>query len=255
MAAKRPKLANASAGLGWLGRAVRHVVEGPVDGLLRFASLDNNVVSVLERRAVSDSADYIRAMMPRALALRSREALWSLAIRNSPRAGLWLEFGVFKAYSTNYLARHTEATVYGFDSFHGLQEDWHGVGHVQGSFDLAGRLPRTRSNVSLIAGWFNDTVPGFLTANAEQVALLHLDCDTYESTAYVLGQMKDRLTPESVVVLDDYHGFWGYREGQFRAWAEFVAAHGLDYRYAAFNRHAVVIQDIRPSPAAAATAQ
>jgi hypothetical protein len=50
--------------------------------------------------------------------------------------------------------------------------------------------------------------------------------------------------------MDDYHGFWGYREGQFRAWAEFVAANGLTYRYAAFNRHAVVIQDIHPSPVA-----
>jgi hypothetical protein len=44
---------------------------------------------------------------------------------------------------------------------------------------------------------------------------------------------------------DDYYGFWGYRNGQFRAWAEFVAAHGLVYRYAGFNRHAVLIWNVQ----------
>jgi hypothetical protein len=62
-----------------------------------------------------------------------------------------------------------------------------------------------------------------------RVSLLHLDCDTYEATAEVLGLIMERLTPKTVIIMDDYHGFWGYRNGQFRAWAEFVAAHGLVY--------------------------
>ncbi len=206
----------------------------------------HNVLDVLTQRAVAESADYIQAAMPRALALRSREALWDFASRNATRDGLWLEFGVFKGYSVNYFADRTEGPVFGFDSFRGLQEDWEGVGSVRGSFDLAGNLPRTRRNVTLRAGWFNDTLPGFLAANGAPVSLLHLDCDTYQATAYVLGLMRQRLTSNSVVIMDDYHGFWGFREGQFRAWAEFVGEHDLAYRYAAFNRRAVVIQDIAP---------
>ncbi len=239
-----------AAGLGWLGRSVRKLIEGPAGTVARFISLEHNVVDVLERHAVTESADYIRAAMPRALAIRSREALWAFACRNAADSGLWLEFGVFKGYSVNYFAERTAARIYGFDSFRGLQEDWKGVGLTRGSFDLAGRLPRTRGNVSLLAGWFSDTLPGFLAADPAPVAMLHLDCDTYEATAYVLNQLRDRLTSRSIVIMDDYHGFWGYREGQFRAWAEFVAANGLTYRYAAFNRHAVVIQDIHPSPVA-----
>ena len=67
----------------------------------------------------------------------------------------------------------------------------------------------------------------------------------YEATAEVLGLIVERLTPKTVIILDDYHGFWGYRNGQFRAWAEFVAAHRLVYRYAAFNRHAVLISNVQ----------
>jgi predicted O-methyltransferase YrrM len=233
------------AALGRFGRLVRKLIEGPVGAVVRFLSLDHNVLDVLERRAVHHSADYIAATMPDALALRSREALWDFAIRNAERHGLWLEFGVFKGYSINYLARRTDGRVFGFDSFRGLQEDWKGVGHTRGTFDLVGRLPRVRSNVSLVAGWFRDTLPSFLAENPAPLSLLHLDCDTYEATAEVLGLIMKRLTPTTVIIMDDYHGFWGYRNGQFRAWAEFVAAHGLFYRYAAFNRHAVLIQNVQ----------
>jgi Methyltransferase domain len=240
-----PPSATGSAALGWLGRLVRKLIEGPVGTVARFLSRDHNVLDVLERRAVHDSADFIAAAMPEALAFRSRETLWDYAIRNAERHGLWLEFGVFKGYSINYLARRTNGRVFGFDSFHGLQEDWKGVGHTRGTFDLSGRLPHVRSNVSLVAGWFSDTLPGFLAANPGPVSLLHLDCDTYEATAEVLGMIMERLTPKTIIIMDDYHGFWGYRDGQFRAWAEFVAAHGLVYRYAAFNRHAVVVCNIQ----------
>jgi hypothetical protein len=37
------------------------------------------------------------------------------------------------------------------------------------------------------------------------------------------------LTLKTVIIMDDYHGFCSYRNGQFRAWAEFVAAHRLVY--------------------------
>jgi hypothetical protein len=236
----------ASAGLGPIGRAIRKLIEGPVGQLTRYLSLDHNVIDVLERRAVDDSADFIAVAMRDALALRSREALWDYAIRNADPAGLWLEFGVFKGYSINYMARRTTAHIFGFDSFRGLQEAWAGPGLTRGAFDVGGRLPRVRRNVSLVPGWFSDTLPGFLAENNAPVALLHLDCDTYEATHDVLERLGDRLTSRSIVIMDDFHGFWGFRDGQFRAWAEFVGARGLTYHYAAFNRHAVVIQDIRP---------
>ncbi len=239
-----------SAALGWGGRVVRQLIEGPLGTVARFLSLDHNVLDLLEKRAVAESADYISTAMIDALALRSREALWAYAAGKAEPQGLWLEFGVFRGYSTNYLAQRRDGLVFGFDSFRGLQEDWKGVGHAEGTFDLAGRLPRVNRNVSLVAGWFNETLPGFLGSHPGPVSLLHLDCDTYEATASVLSLIRDRLTCRTMLIMDDYHGFWGYRQGQFRAWSEFVAAHRFTYRYLAFNRHAALISGIEPAPVA-----
>ena len=113
--------------------------------------------------------------------------------------------------------------------------------------EIARNLANVGLRLHLVSSpnWFSDTLPGFLAANPGPVSLLHLDCDTYEATAEVLGMIMERLTPKTIIIMDDYHGFWGYRDGQFRAWAEFVVAYGLVYRYAAFNRHAVVVCNIQ----------
>jgi len=223
----------------------RRFIEGPLGLLARFASLQHNVIDLLEKRAIEQSVDYISAHMGRALVMRSREDLWTYAGNRATAPGLWLEFGVFGGYSTNFLARIARRSVHGFDSFVGLQEDWQGPGLARGTFDLRGRLPRVRKNVHLVKGWFNETLPAFLATEQQPVSLLHLDCDTYESTIYVLNEIADRLTEDSIIILDDYHGFRGFQEGQFKAWAEFVQAHGLNYRYVAFNRHAVAICNVR----------
>ncbi|MBV8337087.1 MAG: hypothetical protein JO358_16960, partial [Alphaproteobacteria bacterium] len=60
----------------------------------------------------------------------------------------------------------------------------------------------------------------------------------------MLGLIVQRLTPKTLIIMDDYHGFWGYRDGQFRAWAECVAAHELVYRCAGSSRHAVLIWNV-----------
>lgn len=241
--------AASSLALGPFGRLTRRLIEGPYGALARFTSLDHNVIDILDKRAIDESVDYISSHMAQALAMRSREELWTYAAQNARAPGLWLEFGVFGGYSINFLARRAAGSVWGFDSFEGLQEDWKGTGLAKGSFNLGGKLPRVRKNVHLIKGWFDATLPGFLAEHRDGIALLHLDCDTYEATRYVLNAVADRLTPETVVMMDDYHGFRGFREGQFKAWAEFVDARNLHFRYAAFNRHAVAVCNIRPAAA------
>ena len=64
--------------------------------------------------------------------------------------GLWLEFGVYRGYSVNLIAGYTKNTVYGFDSFEGLPEDWgvndtlsqkKEVRYHKGKFSLQGMMP------------------------------------------------------------------------------------------------------------------
>ena len=69
------------------------------------------------------------------------------------------QFGVHQGASIRRFAKALsragdDRTVYGFDSFQGLSEEWTGqIGHPQGTFDVGGRLPRVPRNVELVPGF------------------------------------------------------------------------------------------------------
>jgi O-methyltransferase len=85
---------------------------------------------------------------------------------------------------------------------------------VQHNIALTG-LPADR--VNYVAGKVQDTIPA--TA-PEQIALLRLDTDWYESTRHELEHLWDRLSWGGVLIIDDY----GHYEGSRRATDEFFAA-------------------------------
>ena len=149
-------------------------------------------------------------------------------------SGLYLEFGVHGGDTINRIARQVSpAKVYGFDSFEGLPEDWfHEM--VKGAFDLGGKLPAVEANVELFKGWFQDSLPGFLTTHPGPVAFCHVDCDLYSSTAYLLDALKDRFVPGTLLVFDEYFNYPGWETGEFQAFAEFVKANAVRYRYLGF---------------------
>ena len=74
---------------------------------------------------------------------------------------LWLEFGVASGKTINYISKFTNDTVYGFDSFEGLPEKWRN-GFDKGCFNRNGNLPKVNKNVTLIKGWFDETLPNFI---------------------------------------------------------------------------------------------
>lgn len=105
--------------------------------------------SILRERAAVDSADFIQSFLDSALIFPNREMLWNHALQNlSEENGLMLEFGVHKAESINYFAKNRpQRTVYGFDSFMGLREDWVGYHLAKAHFDQGGKLPDVRDNI------------------------------------------------------------------------------------------------------------
>jgi len=68
-------------------------------------------------------------------------------------------------------------------------------------------------------GKVEDTIPG---EAPEQIAMLRLDTDWYESTKHELEQLYDRLSPGGVLIIDDY-GHW---EGSRLATQEFMHSRG-----------------------------
>jgi len=60
------------------------------------------------------------------------------------------------------------------------------------------------NRVVFVKGWFSETLP---PAPIEQIALLRLDGDLYESTMDVLNALYDKVTPGGYIIIDDY-GHW-----------------------------------------------
>ncbi|HEY2446867.1 MAG TPA: class I SAM-dependent methyltransferase [Rhizomicrobium sp.] len=201
-----------------------------------------SVPSEVVRRAIADSADYAESHMREALCIRGgKEELWRHAFIARAAAGLIVEFGVFRGESIRFFASLTKETIYGFDSFEGLREDWKGWAAPKGTFDMAGAPPPVPSNVTLVKGWFHESLPVFLRGHREPFSFVHIDCDTYEAASTILAAAADRFRPGTVVVFDEYFGYRGWREGELKAWREFVAARGLSYRYLAFHDQAVAL--------------
>jgi O-methyltransferase len=98
------------------------------------------------------------------------------------------------------------------------QSAWHYVpaAEVRATL-LSTRYPAER--VHLVEGKVEDTLPA---AAPEQIAVLRLDTDWYESTKHELEQLYPRLSPGGVLILDDY----GHYEGARRAVEEYFAEHG-----------------------------
>ncbi len=165
----------------------------------------------------------------------ARDALLRHALSQVRVPGLFLEFGVFSGESINLIAQQIEpAVVYGFDSFEGLPEDWFfdmGRGH----FDCKGRLPAVRPNARLVRGWFHESLPPFLEANPGPAAFVHVDCDLYSSAKVVLGLLRERIGPGTVILFDEYFNYPGWQDGEYKAFREFVREAGLAYEYLGYT--------------------
>lgn len=109
-----------------------------------------------------------------------------------------------------------ERTYYGFDSFEGFPDPVaaDGVTPITGKGFWAspqatvlktltdGRLPQAviDSRVRLVKGLFHETLPRY----EGRIALLHLDCDLYESYKIALGELYHKVAPGGVIMFDEY---------------------------------------------------
>lgn len=159
----------------------------------------------------------------------------------------FMEFGVFHGRSLNILAQ-TASTggfqVHGFDSFEGLPEDWSN-GEAKGSYSTDKQQPQVPDNVTLHAGWFEDTLPKLVQQNDNaKAAFIHIDCDLYSSTKTVLDTLQQRCQPGTVLQFDELIGYPGYYEHEWKAWQEFLLQWPAGYQLlgAVFMGRAVAVQ-------------
>lgn len=146
--------------------------------------------------------------------------------------GLTLEFGVASGRTINHLASLSpETQIFGFDWFKGLPEIWRSE-RPKGTF--AGDVPAVRSNVSIVKGLFEETLPRFVASHSEPIRLLHVDCDLYSSTVTIFNNLAPQIVPGTIIVFDEYFNYPGWRLHEYKAFQEYIARAARRYEYLGF---------------------
>lgn len=202
----------------------------------------------MKKLALKESVQYAREYMPTAVGMESSREVLKAALGKVSVSGHYLEFGVYRGGSITYIANAVGSshTVHGFDSFRGLQEDWSGDSF---NFDLQGHAPKVPGNVILHAGFFADTLPGWLQQNPGPAAFIHIDSDLYEPARCVLECLQERIVPGTIIVFDEYFNYPNWQAHEFRAFAELVERCQVQYEYLAYARFQVAVKITSVSPA------
>jgi len=168
-----------------------------------------------------------------------------------------LEFGVFTGRSLAALEYALASSQYdtgfqrrvmGFDSFEGLppsadshprwDKDNCSVNHLNPAAGLEPGVRVTEQTVrklfgtlrlrqpDLITGDFAETIPGMIPAQCSAAAVVHIDCDLYESARTVLEHIAPALQEGTVILFDDwFHYKANPGKGEQRAFREFLETH------------------------------
>ena len=181
--------------------------------------------------------DAARALLPkcrdgmRLIGVHAAMLRWSLEQARNP--GLLAEFGVRRGTSIRVLAAATDGIVHGFDSFAGLPEPW--VKAPAGVLTTGGDLPEVPDNVTLHAGWFEDSLPPFLAAHPGPLRFANIDCDIYSSSRTVLWALAGRIRPGAILLFDELVGNRSWRQDEYRALTDYAAHFGVAWDVLAIN--------------------
>lgn len=141
--------------------------------------------------------------------------------------GLRLEFGVWRGHSIrNCAKRFPNQHWYGFDSFEGFPDD--GRIDWQKPFKVI-TMPNTPPNVTLVKGYFSDTLEPFLTETKGQIDFVNVDCDIYSSTVDIFTALEKhgRLRPGLIIYFDELINYSDYMWNESLALFEMLERTGL----------------------------
>ena len=220
-----------------LFRVLDSLRSGPMRDTGLLLAGEKSIYLARQKRALASTVEYVEKFMPHVESVRSKPELLTRAFGQADVSGdrLICEFGVFKGESINHVAKLTRKTLYGFDSFKGLAEDW-GDTWKKGDFVLR-KQPPVHSNVTLVEGWFNESLPPFLKKHPGKLGFLHVDCDLYSSCKTIFELMESRLVPGTVIVFDEFFNYPQWEDGEFKAFQEFLAKTKLSCEFIGYHRN------------------
>jgi hypothetical protein len=221
----------------FLARAT-DVIAHPVGSIMNRVAMRQTKDIPLERhrRGLATTVDFVQQNMRFVKPAWSQFELLGNSFQQADVSGdrLICEFGVFRGSTINHIAAMTSKTVFGFDSFEGFPEDWPAMGAKKGHFAVK-KLPVVRENVTLIKGWFDESLPTFLAQNKGMIGFLHVDCDLYSSTKIIFDSLQPRLAAGAVIVFDDYFNHPEWEQGEHKAFNEFLTKAGLSAEFLGYH--------------------
>jgi len=199
---------------------------------------------------MSDCYEYFKKYFYKAIFLpreRLRKYAIENALKNDPsESKFYLEFGVYTGESSNFFSSKLKTSLHGFDSFEGFSEDWLGHAHGTGDFSLNKKIPNLNNNVSLKIGWVQDTLPDFIKSNPEmKINFIHMDMDTYETSKFILKNIKPYLSNGAIICFDEFYNFEGWKVGEFKAMSEVFSENEYIYKCFSNDGAQVVIEYIK----------
>lgn len=196
------------------------------------------------RRELTDFVWVVRQVRENTMVVPSSLAALYRLVREIDRRGIegdLVECGTWNGGSGAVIAHAARLNggkarhLWLFDSFRGLPPTTEEDGRIAQAHvgtlvadpgrvrEVLGRVGTPDQQVHIVPGWFRETLP---SASIERIALIHIDADWYDSVKLCLEHFYDRISPNGVVVLNDY-GAW---QGAKRAVDEFIVQHQLKVR-------------------------
>tara|TARA_Y100000590_G_scaffold175838_2_gene200928 strand:- start:2027 stop:2728 length:702 start_codon:yes stop_codon:yes gene_type:complete len=192
--------------------------------------------------------DYLKAHFRSSNIFKSKEDIRSFAISKAMESyknnNLFIEFGVFKGHSINFLAKKLKKknlSIFGFDSFAGLEEDWIADDYNPvGTFAIK-KTPKVLDNVNLVVGPVQNTLENFLKEQSDKkIIFIHFDMDNYKPTKFVLEKVKTKLEKGAIIIFDEFHDYPNWKNHEFKALQEVFKE--SEYNYIGFSKRQAVIK-------------
>ena len=226
-------------------------MESLISGQRMKRSPARSLQNILWERATLQSADFVEKYIDSSLVFENKKQIHRYLvsiIKENENDGCCIEFGVASGLSIRYFSESlSNLNFYGFDSFIGLKEDWAGHSVTKGAFSQNGVLPKVNSNVKLIKGWFNETLPNFIseyTEDLRSINFIHIDGDTYEAAVVVFDHLNKFFRPGMFILFDELIGYPNWKNGEYKALVESQQKYGFEFKFRAFGTHEALIEII-----------
>ena len=160
-----------------------------------------------------------------------RWALFDRMIEHSKRDRPFYEYGVWRGEAFQYLIK-TFKRGYGFDTFQGIPEDWHG--EKAGAYSSEGNIPQIEGG-EFIVGKFEDTLPGFFSKPRPNASIINFDADLYSSTICALNFSKPIIDKHTILIFDEFITNKNWEQDEYKALNEFCFNNNFTYEVLAIS--------------------